>query len=91
MAARDGDALQRLSLAVDRQTIVDKIDPRGQKPAYAMVPPLMQDHTPQPYDWQALSYAERLARAKHLMAAAGYGPEHPLKLTLSEVAKRQNT
>ena len=74
---------QALSLAVDRQTIVDKIDPRGQKPAYAMVPPLMQDHTPQPYDWQALPYAERLARAKQLMATAGYGPGHPLKLTLS--------
>ena len=74
---------EALSLAVDRQTIVDKIDPRGQKPAYAMVPPLMQDHTPQPYDWQALSYAERLARAKQLMATAGYGPDHPLKLTLS--------
>lgn len=74
---------EALSLAVDRQTIVDKIDPRGQKPAYAMVPPLMPDHTPQPYDWQALPYAERLARAKQLMATAGYGPGHPLKLTLS--------
>ena len=74
---------EALSLAVDRQTIVDKIDPRGQKPAYAMIPAVMPGYTPQPYDWQAMSQAERLARAKQLMAAAGYGPDHPLKLTLS--------
>ncbi|MDB5363462.1 MAG: peptide transporter substrate-binding protein [Rhodospirillales bacterium] len=74
---------EALSLAVDRQTIVDKIDPRGQKPAYSMISSLMPDYTPQAYDWQALPYAERLTRAKHLMAAAGYDPAHPLKLTLS--------
>ncbi len=74
---------EAMSLAVDRQTIVDKIDPRGQKPAYSMISSLMPDYTPQPYDWQALPYAERLARAKTLMADAGYGPEHPLKVTLS--------
>ncbi|HEV2675953.1 MAG TPA: peptide ABC transporter substrate-binding protein, partial [Aliidongia sp.] len=69
---------EALSLAVDRQTIVTKIDPRGQKPAYAMVPTVMPDYTPQSYDWQASSYADRLARAKQLMATAGYGPDHPL-------------
>ncbi|HEV2675473.1 MAG TPA: ABC transporter substrate-binding protein, partial [Aliidongia sp.] len=52
-------------------------------PAYAMVPTVMPDYTPQSYDWQASSYADRLARAKQLMATAGYGPDHPLKLTLS--------
>jgi len=74
---------QALSLAVDRQTIVDKIDPRGQKPAYSMVPALMADYTPQNYDWQALSYPERLARAKELMAKVGYTPDHPLKVKVS--------
>lgn len=74
---------EAMSLAVDRQTIVDKIDPRGQKPAYSMISSLMPDYTPQPYDWQALPYAERLARAKQLMADAGYSPAHPFKVTLS--------
>ncbi|HLZ65990.1 MAG TPA: peptide ABC transporter substrate-binding protein [Aliidongia sp.] len=74
---------EAMSLALDRQTIVDKIDPRGQKPAYSMISSLMPDYTPQPYDWQALPQTERLARAKRLMADAGYGPDHPLKLTLS--------
>jgi oligopeptide transport system substrate-binding protein len=74
---------EAMSLAVDLQTIVDKIDPRGQKPAYSMISSLMPDYTPQPYDWQALPYADRLARAKQLMTAAGYGPDHPLKLKLS--------
>ena len=77
------DIREAISLALDRQTIVDKIDPRGQKPAYSMISSLMPDYTPQPYDWQAQPYAERLARAKALMAAAGYTPAHPLKLTLS--------
>lgn len=74
---------EALSLAVDRQTIVDKVDPRGQKPAYGLVPPLMPDYTPQPYAWRTEPYADRLARAKQLMKDAGYGPDHPLKLTLS--------
>ncbi|WP_189043825.1 peptide ABC transporter substrate-binding protein [Aliidongia dinghuensis] len=74
---------EALSLAVDRQTIVDKVDPRGQKPAYSMISSLMPNYTPQPYDWQTEPYADRLARAKLLMAKAGYTPEHPLKLTLS--------
>lgn len=74
---------EALSLAVNRQAIVDKIDPRGQKPAYAMVPPIMQDYTPQLYDWQSLGYPDRLDRAKKLMASLGYDPAHPLKLTIS--------
>ena len=77
------DIRAAMSLAVDRQTIVDKIDPRGQKPAYSMMSSLMPDYTPQAYDWQAQPYAERLAHAMQLMAGLGYGPEHPLKLTLS--------
>ena len=33
--------------------------------------------------WKDMPYADRVAKAKELLAAAGFGPDNPLKLTLS--------
>ncbi|KAB8145438.1 ABC transporter substrate-binding protein, partial [Raoultella ornithinolytica] len=38
--------------------------------------------TPQPSQFESMSQAELNAQAKALLAAAGYGPNRPLKLTL---------
>jgi oligopeptide transport system substrate-binding protein len=77
------DLREALNLAIDRDTLVTKIDPRGEKPAYGIIPPVTSDYTPQHMDFMGTPMAERLAKAKALMAAAGYGPDHPLKLKLS--------
>src|SRR6202012_5511584 len=42
---------QALSLAVDRDLIVSKIVPEGQKSAYSLVPPPISDYAPPMYDW----------------------------------------
>jgi len=80
--AKDARLREALNLAIDRETLVSKVDPRGELPAYTIVPPMISDYTPQDMPLKAMSMADRLKRAKELMAAAGYGPDHPLALTV---------
>ena len=68
-----------LSLAIDRQTIVDKIMKAGQLPAYALVPPgitgyvnaELQRGTGESGD----AFEADVALAQELLAQAGYGPD----------------
>jgi oligopeptide transport system substrate-binding protein len=80
--AKDVRLREALSLAIDRETLVTKIDPLGEPPAYAVVPDLVPDYTPQAYAWRTDPREVRLARARKLMAQAGYGPDHPLALSV---------
>ncbi|GGF09075.1 peptide ABC transporter substrate-binding protein [Aliidongia dinghuensis] len=72
---------EALNLAIDRETLVTKIDPRGEPPAYGMVPPAVSDYTAQSMPFKGTPMADRVKQAKALMTAAGYGPDHPLSLT----------
>ena len=80
--AQDIRLREALDLATDRETLVTKVDPRGEQAAYSIVPPMIRDYTPQTMGFIAMPQADRLKRAKELMAAAGYGPDHPLNLTV---------
>ncbi len=73
-----------LSMAIDREAIADKILQGGQIPAYGIVSP-GTNHYPEGAvaDFKAMPQAERVAEAKKLLAEAGFGPDKPLKLTLS--------
>jgi oligopeptide transport system substrate-binding protein len=73
---------QALSLALDRETLASKVLPDGALPAYSIVPPVIAGYTSQYAFFKDMSMADRLAQAKRLMAEAGYGPDHPLKLTM---------
>jgi oligopeptide transport system substrate-binding protein len=74
---------EALSLAVDRDLIVTKIVPTGQKPSYSLVSPNTTDYAVQSYDWKDKPLAERLPRAKQLMAEEGYGPDHPFRFEVT--------
>jgi oligopeptide transport system substrate-binding protein len=63
---------EALNLAVDRDVLVSKIDVRGEQPAFGILPPVITDYTGQAMAFRGLSRADRFARAKQLMAAAGY-------------------
>lgn len=73
---------QALSLAYDRETIVNKIRKLNEPPAYNYVPPGIVNfpHT-NAYDWKSLPYGERVKKAQGLMQAAGFGPNKRLKTT----------
>jgi len=68
-----------LALALDRSAVA-KLLGGIPRPAYSLIPPGLAGYAP-PADGGP-SQAERDAQAQALMAAAGYGPDNPLKITL---------
>ena len=69
-----------LAMALDRDYLVNKVLTPGYVPAYAFVPPGIGNYdTDRPQvSWKDLSRAERLAEARRLLEAAGFGPDNPL-------------
>jgi oligopeptide transport system substrate-binding protein len=80
---KDQSELRRaLWLAIDRDTIVQKITAAGELPAYSWVPPGVMHYQAQPtvdLNWSA---QQRMAKARQLYQQAGYSAEKPLKLEL---------
>lgn len=68
------DLRAALSLAVDRQLIVDKITQAGEIPAYTITPPGTENYVAPLPEWARWTQAQRDAKAKELLAKAGYGP-----------------
>lgn len=64
-----------LSLAIDRETITQKVLNGDVQPAYSFTPAgTVGGYAPPQPDWRALKQTERNALAKKLLAEAGYGP-----------------
>lgn len=64
---------EALSLAIDRDVIAEKIIGGDEKPAYSFTPPGdVGGYTPPMPAFRAMTQAERDARAKELLAEAGY-------------------
>ena len=73
---------EALSMAIDRDVLVEKIMGRGEAPAYSWVPPGVANYEPRRLAFADMSQEERNARARRLMAEAGYGPDNPLQIEL---------
>ncbi len=80
-AFRDVRVRQALTMAIDRDFIAGKLLRAGQRPSDAFVPPGM-GALPAAPDWAGLPFAERQARARRLLAEAGYGPGRPLRFEM---------
>ncbi|HEY4163054.1 MAG TPA: peptide ABC transporter substrate-binding protein [Dongiaceae bacterium] len=76
------DLREALALAVDRETLVEKITQSGELPAYAWVPPGIHGYEQQSVDFKGMSKIERLARAKALLLKNGYTSSNPLKVDI---------
>ncbi len=75
---------QALAMAINREAITDKVLRTGELPAYSFVPPGTGNYGEPAYvSWKDMPDQERLAKAKELLASAGYGPDNPLKIQLS--------
>ncbi|MDB5446576.1 MAG: peptide transporter substrate-binding protein [Phenylobacterium sp.] len=80
---RDLRVRRALSEAIDRDFITGKLLRAGQQPAYAFVPPGTAGAQAGPATvWSRLTFEQRQAQARALLAQAGYGPKRPLKLEL---------
>jgi oligopeptide transport system substrate-binding protein len=87
-ALHDKRVRQALGMAIDREFITGKLLRGGQAPAYTFVPPGVANYRPPPAAaWAAWPLARRQAEARRMLAAAGYGPGHPLKIEI----KHRNT
>ncbi len=72
-----------LSMAVNREAIVDKVLKTGELAAYSFVPPGVANYPKNAeVDWKDIPYGERVKQAKALLKEAGFGPDHPLEFTL---------
>jgi oligopeptide transport system substrate-binding protein len=72
-----------LSLAIDRDVLVNKITQAGELPAYTFVPPGMSNFAGWTPKEAGETQAQRDAEAKELFAKAGYGPDKPLQVEIA--------
>jgi oligopeptide transport system substrate-binding protein len=81
---KDPRVRRALNMAIDREFIVEKLRRGGERPAYGFVPPGVTNYPGGvKVDWAGMSFEQRQAEARRLLAAAGYGPSNPLKLELT--------
>ena len=73
---------EALALAIDREAIADKVTQGSFLPAYSWVPPGTPDYATQYLSFKDMPMAERIAKAKELLASAGFTAEKPLKLEI---------
>ncbi len=72
-ALKDPRVRKALSLALDRDIIVENITAAGQPPAYTFTPGATAAYTPPEVEAAGMTQAERDEMAKSLMEEAGYG------------------
>ncbi|WP_312837193.1 peptide ABC transporter substrate-binding protein [Pantoea sp.] len=78
----DARVRRALSWSIDRRIIAEKVLGTGEKPAWRFTPDVTAGFRPQPSFLQQHTQQELNAQAKAMLAAAGYGPTKPLRLTL---------
>ncbi|MFM5135431.1 peptide ABC transporter substrate-binding protein [Aeromonas rivipollensis] len=71
-----------LSLAIDRDTITEKILGQGQLSAFSLTPPSVDGFELKPPASELMSKEARITQAKALLAEAGYGPQNPLDVDI---------
>jgi ABC-type oligopeptide transport system substrate-binding subunit len=73
---------QALSMAIDREKIVELVTRRGELPAYSFVPDGITGYKSSELSYTALSTEERHEEARRLYTEAGYGPQNPARFQL---------
>ncbi len=81
-ALMDADVRKALSLAIDRDVIVDNVLAGGQKPAYTFTHWATAGFETPDIPMASMSQADRNAKAAELMTAAGYSADNPLEIDL---------
>ncbi len=73
---------QALSMAIDRETLVEKVTGRGEAPAYSWVPPGVDNYDPRRLSYADMTQDERNAGARRLYRDAGYNEDRPAQIEL---------
>ena len=81
---KDVRVRQALNMSINREIITSKISGNGEVPAYSWVAPKTNNYpSAARLSFEKMSYADRVKKAKDLMAAAGYSKSKPLEVALS--------
>ena len=73
---------EAINLALNREVITRRITRTGDAPAYNLMPPGIANYPGGlTYDFKALNYAQRIAKAQGLMRAAGYDESKRVRTT----------
>ena len=78
----DRNVRKALSLAIDRELLVEKITGRGERPAYGWVPPGTSTYRSFEPEYSILDKTQREEEARRLYRLSGFGPSNPLKFEL---------
>ncbi len=81
-AFKDKRVRQALSYALDRSIVTEQVLKGGQIPAFTFTPGTTANFSVPEVAFAQMSQSERDAKAKELMAEAGYGADNPLKFEL---------
>ena len=73
---------QALSMAVDRTALSDVVLGAGQPGAWGLIPPGVAAYESFQYEWRDWPRPQQLEEARRLYAAAGYGPDNPLRVEI---------
>ena len=73
---------QALSMAVDRDVLVERVTGRGEMAAYSWVPPGVDNYDPRRFSYADMSQDERNATARRLYHEAGFSKENPAQIEL---------
>ncbi len=79
---QNADVRKALSLAIDRDIIVENVLAGGQEPAYTFTHWATAGFETPDIPMATMTQEERNAMAVELMTAAGYGPDNPLEIDL---------
>jgi len=82
-ALKDIRVRRALSEALDREFMTAKLQRAGQQPAYSFVGPGVSNYAyGAAVRWAGEPLVQRQIEARALLAQAGFGPKHPLKLEI---------
>jgi len=73
---------QALSMAIDRETLTEKVTGRGEAPAYGWVPPGTNNYEPRQFLYATLSKDERHTKARELYREAGFSEDNPFSVEI---------
>ncbi|MEZ5798069.1 MAG: peptide ABC transporter substrate-binding protein [Paracoccaceae bacterium] len=88
---QDINVRMALSLAIDRDTLENKIVKGGAIPSFSYAGGFDPTYAGPQMPGAELTQAEREAKAQELMAAAGYGADNPLTLTIVTTVAEDRT
>lgn len=79
---KDVRVRQALSLAIDRDIIVQNVTAGGQIPAYTFTPGATAGFEVPSVETASMTQEERVAKAQALLAEAGYGADNPIAIEI---------